>query len=473
METVEKWDYDADVVVLGAGTAGLPAAITARELGCKVVLLEALTSCGGSLNMISGAVAFAGTDEQKAAGIDDSPELLYRDMVNIAGAVPELARAYADNQLEAYKILKEEGVRWPGLVRLPGHSRIRAFGWIKGHGPKLVKAFENRARRSGVEILFGHRATRLIVHRLTGRVIGVKVDANGEIKNFKAKKAVIIATGGFGRNKEMIAEYAPHMVNCIPMMPGSHVGDGHKMAMALGAATKDIGIAVAPSWPVCVETHSPCIWALDHGGIMVNVYGKRFHNESSMEGYYGPMTGAGMQQPGGVYWVVFDEKILRDIGREEDSPYVCEDHVKDVKRCKLYIADTIEELAWKAGIDQQGLKETIDKYNHDIETVGYDTVFGRKHQFGPWRPLVKIDTPPFYAVKCVTSMTSMKGGLRINAKAQVLNWFNEPIPGLYAAGEVTGGLQGSNTYLLATMVPLSMTLGIIAGKNAAKEPSCE
>ena len=197
---------------------------------------------------------------------------------------------------------------------------------------------------------------------------------------------------------------------------------------------------------------------------MVNVNGKRFHNESQAEGFYGPMTGAGMKQPGSVYWTVYDEKIKEDRG----GGSAVDHQVKSIEKCKKYKADTIEELAKSTGIDVNGLKETIDKYNSDIDSEGYDTVFNRKYQFGKARSLIKIETPPFYSIKCVTSLTSMKGGLKINSRGQVLTQYGEVIPGLYAAGEVTGGLHTKN-YLLAVMSSSALTQGIITGRNAVKE----
>ncbi len=469
IELPQKWDHEADVIIVGGGTAGLPASIIVAEAGQKATVLESRPQCGGSFGMVVGAFAIAGSDEQKAAGIEDSPDIFYEDLVNIAGADPKIARAFVDNQIDAYNMFKEEGFKWPGIVPLPGHSRVRGLGWLLGYGPKLVKTLENRAGARGVEILFRHRATRLITHHETGRIIGLKVGVKGEVKNFKAKRAVILASGGFGRNLELIAEYAPHMVNCIPKMPVGHQGDGLKMALDVGAATKDIGAAVAGSWPVCIETHSRAIWALDWGGIMVNVDGKRFYMESSAEGFYGRMTEAGIRQPGGAYWVIFDENIMGNIGRIEGTSERNMEHVKDLERCKRYKADTIEELAKSAGIDAKGMRETIDKYNGDIDSVGYDTVFGRKFQMGLARPIVKL-TPPFYAVKCVTSTTSLKGGLKIDADCHVVNNYNEVIPGLYAAGEVAGGFW-SKSYLLAVMTSGAVTQGIIAGRNAVKEPA--
>jgi len=460
-----KWDHESDVLIIGAGTAGLPAAIVVAEAGLKATILEERPKAGGSFNMVAGVMAFAGTDDQKEAGIEDSPELFYEDMVNVSGADPEIARAFVDNQLDAYRMLKDVGIKFPGFAPHPRHSILRTHGWVAGMGPKMVKALENRARERGVEILSRHRATRLIIGPQRARVLGLKVDVKGEIKDFKAKRAVIIATGGFGRSREMIAEYAPNMVDAVPKMPVSHRGDGLKMALDIGAATKDIAIAVAPAWPVCAETHSNALWAVYTGGILVNKDGKRFHNESIGEAFYGPLTGAGMKQPGG-YWVVLNEEIKAAVGRD------CKEHLDDIEKCKQYNGNTIEELAKNAGIDPKGLKEAIDKYNSDIESVGYDTAFGRKWAFQGLIPLAKIDNPPFCAVKCVTSMTSMKGGLRINGRSQVINQYEEIIPGLYAAGEVAGGLH-TKTYMLGTMTSSAMTFGIIAGRNAVKEPAWE
>ncbi len=467
MSTTEipgKWDHEADVIIAGGGTAGLPAGITIAEAGLHATILESSPACGGSFHMVAGDVAIAGSDEQQAAGINDSPEIFYRDLMDLCGADPEIARVYVDNQLDSYNLLKSQGIQWPNVNTLPGHSRPRGLK-SSGFGSQMVKALEDRAHSAGVEILTRHRATRLITHPSTGRIIGLKVSVKDETRNFKAKKAVVLASGGFGRNREMLAEYAPEMVDCIPKMPTAHLGDGLRMGLAVGAATKDLGSAVAPSWPVCIETHSNALRALFWGGILVNVHGKRFHDESCSEGFYGPMAKAGMKQPGGFYWVVYDQRALEEMKRHST-----EVEFADIERCKKHEATTIEALANSAGIDARGLTETIDKYNRDIDSAGYDTVFGRKFQLGKERPLVRIDRPPFYAIKCVTSITSLKGGLKINGRAQVVNQYGEIIPGLYAAGEVTGGLH-TRTYLLGVMSSAAMTFGIIAGRNAVKEPA--
>ena len=463
------WDHEADIIVIGAGTAGLPAAVIAAEAGFKVTVLESTRVIGGSFRMVAGSFAIAGSDEQKDRGIEDSLDVFYEDLIRICGSVPDLARAYVDNQIHAYHMLKEEGVEFPTVNALPGHSRRRGLS-VGGRGAQIAKVIERRAKEKGVEILFMHRATRLFQNHHSGKVLGVRVNAKNETKNVKARRAVIVTSGGFGRNVDMISEYAPAMVHAVPKMPNSHVGDGLRMALDVGAATKDIGGAVAPSWPVCVETHSSALWAIWYGGILVNADGKRFHDESCAESSYVHMTEDGMRQRGGVYWVIFNEKIMAAIGWQEGVSERVKAHVEDIRKCRMCEADTIEELARKAGINAEGLRNTIEKYNGDVDNVGYDTVFGRKYQFGSVRPLVKIDAPKFYAIKCVTSTTSLKGGVKINAACQVLNNYDDVIPGLYAAGEVAGGLH-TKAYLLGVMSSASFTFGMIAGRNACKEPA--
>jgi len=469
----EKWDHETDVLVIGAGTGGLPAGITAVEAGFKATVLESRPKAGGSFAMVAGAFAIAGSDEQEELGIEDNPDLFYQDFIKVCDADPEVARAFCDHQIESYKMLKDEGIKFPGIVPHPCHSRERCLGWIGGMGPKFVKALLGRCERDGVEILYKHRARKLIREPRSGRIMGATVEVKGETKRFKANKGVIIASGGFGHNKELIAEYDPIMVNAIPKMPVGHQGDGLIMGLDIGAATKDIGISIAPSWPLCADTHSNAIWLLDYGAIFVNVHGIRYHDESSSEAFYGPMTGAGMKQPGGVYWIIFTDPIKNVVGTidligKEGQTERNMEQVGSIEKCKTYTADTLEELGQKSGVDPKGLKETIERYNRDIDEFGYDKEFGRKHQFGDMREMMKIDPPPYHAIKCVTSTTSFKGGLKINGRCQVLDNFGDAIPGLYAVGEVSGGLH-TKTYLLGVMTSSAMTQGIIAGGNAVRE----
>lgn len=432
----------SDIIIVGAGTAGLPAAIRAKEVdpNVQVVVLEAMPTYASSLLM----------KPYFALGFPD--EEWYREGVK-AGGDHELWKVYAERGRWLYEWLKEKGIRpvddekWETLRRkqeVPGRQ--------------IIEIFDKIAREKNVEILFNHRASRLITQPETRRVIGVRVQTKGGEIRFKARRAVILATGGFGRNEELIKEFGPWWIGCIPIVPPGHQGDGLKMALDVGAATKYIAGAVVPSRTVSVDNKQ--ITHMDTAGsIAVDPRGKRFVDES--DPFYGTMTKKCLEMiPEKYFYVVFDEKIRRDAKLDYEKPVI-------------YKGNTLEELAINAGIDPKGLRETIEKYNHDLETVGYDTVFGRKciWQGADPRPPPKIDTPPFYAIKVTGSFTSFKAGIRINSKAQVLTWFNEVIPGLYAAGEVTGGLFYKGYYYPnPSMVTSAMIFGCIAAENAVKEP---
>ena len=459
VSTSKKWDYEADVIIVGAGTAGLPAAVVAAEAGANVAILELMSYCASSLALVNVGPAFAGTDVQKEQGVDDSPEQYYKDGVELAKGVPEMWRVYTDNQLDTYYWCKKIGVKFGELFAPPAHTRKRGF-FVKGSD--MLRVLEKTAKEKGVEILFLHRAIRLITDLQTGRVLGLKVRLKDskEEKNFKAKRAVIITSGGFGRNREMVEEYGPEFVDWVPTMPPGHLGDGLKMALGIGAGTKDVGHAVCGSFAVDVVSKTGVMDFVGYaGGIMVNVNGQRFWDEATRKSFYGMLSEKGMQQPGGFFYVVFDDKAKNKVRPGK------------LGKAKPFQGDTIEELAEKAGIDPQGLKETIAKYNSDIQSVGYDTVCDRRTLEGCDGTPETIDAPPYYAVKCKGSTSSFKGGLRINTRCQVLNQYDEIIPNLYAAGEVTGGLWSAHgTYLPCTMVTAAMTFGRIAGKNAAAEP---
>jgi len=453
----DKWDYETDVLIVGAGTAGLPAGVVAAEAGAKTTILEGTKTCGGSGNLIMVGASFGGTDIQKKQGIDDSPELRYRDGVEVAHGTPEMWRVYCDHELDLYEWFKDLGIHpWTeDLLTLPGHSAPRLHRYV---GTPVEQRIEKEARDKGAEILTQHRAKRLIADPETGRVLGAKVDAKGKTKYIKAKKGVILACGSFGRNKEMVAEYGSRFKDCIPLMAPGHMGDGLKMAFDLGAATNHIGDAVVASLAACTTTHADrALIATWCGGIAVNVNGKRFYPESCPRGYYGDLTDAGLDQPGKVYWIVYDDSMRNAAG------------VNELEKHKEFKADSFEELAEISDIDPKGFVETVERYNEDIDSEGYDTVIGRKTITFIHGTPIKLENPPYYAIKCETSITSFKGGLKINSRTQVIDNYGESISGLYAAGETTGGLFGDGLYLGGTNWPASMVFGKIAGQNAADQ----
>ena len=453
----EKWDGEADVIVVGAGNAGLPAAMAATDKGAKVIVLETWSGPASSLAYIIGGTLFAGTDLQKEKGIEDSPEKLFKEAVESTQGSPGLWRVLADRQLETYEWLKGLGAKPIGVDHAPGHKEVRVHRF-EGHGGRLLKILRKTAEEKGVEILFKHRAERLILDPAKGRVIGVRAKHEEENLHFRARKAVILASGGFIQNREFVKEFGPYSVSCLSGSAPAHLGDGLRMALGIGAATADIGAAASPSISVCTTTNRSTRMQ-GAGGITVNKDSKRWADEVGPP-YNIMMRDLILRYPDGLHFVIYDSKI-----RQEASP-------EAYQHAKEYKADTIEELARAVGLKPEALVETISEYNSDIDTYGYDKKFGRREWGGThgMEPVPKIDTPPFYAVICKVALSSCKGGVKINPKAQVIDQFGDVILGLYTAGEVTGGLFSKpEAYYAGTMTLMAFVFGRVAGENAAAE----
>jgi fumarate reductase flavoprotein subunit len=452
-----KWDGEADVIVVGGGNTGIPAAITAHDKGAKVIVLEASGGMASSLAMIAGGTPFTGTDLQKAEGIKDSPDQLYKEAVAVSGGDPELWRAVADRQEEVYRWLKSLGAKPQAVLLAPGHL-VRRSVKFEGHGPALCKILREALAKTKIDVRYKHRARKLIVDN--GRVIGITAESGGKTTYFKAKKAIILTTGGFCQNLEIVKEFGPHYADLVPTAPPTHQGDGLKMAMAIGAGTDGLGLAVCPSMPVGAETLQFVSSGL-MGGITVDKDGKRFGNEATEElGTYTEKHKICLDHdPTGLHITVSCQAI-RDLNAPP-PPNIRE---------PIYKADTIEELEKQLGIPAGNLKATVDEYNSDIDKYGYDRKYGRKLLGMAWpeKPVMKIDPPPYYAMKNKICLTSMKGGLKINAKCQVIDQFGDVIPGLYAAGEIAGGLERiPHHYYTGRMTLQAFTQGRIAGDVAA------
>jgi fumarate reductase flavoprotein subunit len=243
------------------------------------MVLEASGGMASSLAMIAGGTPFTGTDLQEAEGIKDSPDQLYDEAVKVSGGSPELWRALADRQHEVYEWLKSLGAKPEAVLLAPGHLVRRSIKF-EGHGPALCKVLRDTVAKKGIDVRYKHRAQKLIVDPKSGRVIGVSAKADDKVKNFKAKKAVVLTTGGFCQNLEIVKEFGPHYADLVPTAPPTHQGDGLKMAMAIGAGTDGLGLAVCPSMPVGAETLQFVNSGL-MGGITVDRDGKRFGNEAT------------------------------------------------------------------------------------------------------------------------------------------------------------------------------------------------
>lgn len=455
-----KWDGEADVIVVGGGNTGIPAAITAYDKGAKIIVLETSGGMASSLAMIAGGTPFTGTDLQKAEGIKDSPDQLYEEAVKVSGGDPALWRALVDRQEEVYRWLVSLGAKPEKVLKAPGHLVRRSIKF-EGHGPALCKVLRDALKKTGIDVRYQHRARRLIVDG--DRVVGVTAESGGKTYSFKAKKAVILATGGFCQNLDIVKEYGPHYADLVPTAPPTHQGDGLKMAMAIGAATDGLGLAVCPSMPVGWET-GQFVNSDIRGGITVDKDGFRFGNEATEElGTYTEKHKICLDRDStGLHITIADEAM-----RKMNEPPATK------PKETIYKADTIEELEKQLGLPKGNLVATVKEYNSDIEKYGYDRKFGRRFQgmYWPNVPVMKLNHPPFYAIKNRICLTSMKGGLKINAKCQVIDQFGDVIPGLYAAGEVSGGLERiPHHYYTGRMTLQAFTQGRIAGDVAADEP---
>lgn len=457
-----KWDKEADVVVLGAGAAGLSATVEMTGVGADVVLLEKESICGGSSILAGGAMAFAGTDLQKEKGIKDSVDLFRKDLIKVGERknVPELVDAYLENQLDTYYWMKDLGIKFFGVFQASGQSVPRSHQASKLY----IKILKETAEKRGAEILLETPGKRLIVDA-KGRVIGVKAESKGKTISVKAKKAVILATGGFARNTEMLENFVPGMSKTIPMAGPGVTGDGHLMAFKLGAALRDMAyIKGTYGMHINYLVNRKYMILYYLGGIIINKWGRRFVDESIP---YKLIGDACLKQPDAVGFEIFDSKIAEE-GEKTGSHFYRPSFQKGL----LVVADTIEGLAMKIGVPAQALKETIEKYNGDINLYGRDTMFGRTSLVAGTGKLVKIDTPPFYAYEAGVGMPGTYGGILVDKYMHAIDVYGCIIPRLYVAGETTGGFHGA-AYMTGTALGKAFIFGRIAGRNAVKEkPWC-
>ncbi|MFC1914251.1 FAD-binding protein [Chloroflexota bacterium] len=315
--------------------------------------------------------------------------------------------------------------------------------------------------------MFQARVTGLVMDE-NRRVIGVKAEERTGAIRVRARKGVILATGGFGRNPKMLEVIDPRYSTVPVIMGKGHTGDGHRMAEEMGAYLKDMDY-VKPNFGLHVTGTSVVERLLIFylGAIIVNKNGVRFVNESLP---YKDIGIAALNQPDDTGFQIFDQKIY-DLGVKnakslgETMSAVTGGMALNDERIKLLVrVDTIEELAFRIGVPSLALKDTIDRYNSYVD-MGRDADFGRTALTKQWGKIVKIDTPPFYAFQSKPAFVATYGGIAVNKDMQVLT-AHDKITGLYAAGELIGGFHGAS-YVTGTSIGKSVIFGRIAGRNVA------
>jgi len=449
-----------DVVIIGAGGAGLSAAIEAKAAGADVIVLEKMPVAGGN-TLISGAEYAASNNWiQQKLGIKDSAEQHFQDTLKGGDNLndPELVRVVTDNALSGAMWLRDEvGVEWEDeLMQFGGHSVKRSLVPKGASGKEIITKQLKKAKDMKIPILLSTKATTLITDK-NGKVTGVEAQSEDKNYTFSTKKAVIIAAGGFGSNVEMRVKYNPAIDSSIlsTNSPGS-TGDGIVMAEKVGAAL--VGMEYIQTYPICDPLTGALLYYDDarlYGHtVIVNKEGKRFVEEL---GRRDVMSMAIKAQTGHVCYELLDQKGF-------EASKIQENHGPEIdyllKNKLLVKADTIEAAAEAFGIDAKELKSTVDKYNSYVKN-------GKDPEFNKRSLPSTIGTAPFYIVKATPAVHHTMGGIKINTHAQVLNKDGKVIEGLFAAGEVTGGVHGSNRLGSNSLADITV-FGRIAGQNAAK-----
>lgn len=445
---------DCDVVVVGAGGAGFAAAVSAKEKGAKVIILEKLASIGGNTLISGGEYAAPANEIQKKEGIEDSIEKFEKD-VEKAGGKQELIKILAENATkDAYWLRDDVGVEWlDSLMFFGGHSVKRSLIPANHTGNELISKYAKKSNALGIEIITEADVKEIITK--DGKVVGVRADTKDGTLTVNAK-AVVLASGGFGANAKMCFENDKEIDEHIlsTNSPGA-TGDGIVMAEKLGAATVDMD--QIQLYPVCDVKTGKLLYVGDTrlvgGALLVNKEGKRFVEEL---GTRREISMAIKKQTGFVGYLLWDEKSNEITGTMKSN----QAEAKDLfERGELFKADTIEELAEHFGVDKKALLETVKRFNEN-SAQKKDPEFNLR-MLG-WQ----IKEAPFYMLKAAPAVHHTMGGLVINGKAEVQSKDGKSIEGLFAAGEVTGGIHGSNRLGSVAMADITV-FGKIAGENAA------
>jgi len=455
-----------DVVVVGAGGAGLASAIAAAQNGASVVVLEQESVVGGNVSRSGAGMNVPGNWEQVDLDIEDSVESFIEDTMIGGDNVnnPKLVETLAKESLPTAEWMRDEvGVQFMAGYQqhYGGHKVPRALIFETGIGTQIVMWEFIKAQELGVQFKMNTKATDLISDE-TGRVIGVTAEnKSGQTLAFNGNYGVILASGGFADNIEMRLKYRSDLGASVKSTNApNHNGDGIIMAEALGAGLT--GMEWIQTYPFCMPTTGEVSFiphARMFGGIMVNLEGERFVNEN---GRRDKVTEAVFAQTGGLGYVVWDQAIAED-GRlfeiyHKEYTYLLEQGL-------IYKADTLKDAAEYFGVNVEALLNTVATYNEytkDFE-AGMDTTEADK-DFNRNAKMALIDEGPFYIEKVAPAVHHTMGGLLIDVETHVLTEDGSIIPGLYAAGEVTGGVHGTNRLGGNALLDMSV-FGKIAGET--------
>jgi fumarate reductase flavoprotein subunit len=437
-----------DIIVIGAGGCGLMAALVAAKKGAQVLLLEKTDKPGGGTAFSSKGIRAAGSRCQREANVEESPELYAQDILrrNNNESDMTLTNHLTKTSGRVADFLADvAGIKFELGEFAFGHSAKRSHSW---HADKTITdfLFDAVEHEKNIRVLF------------STPVLSLQQDSNGGVTGVVTKEGiltarkVILASGGFGASAELLSEYIPKAVD-IPF-PGHHgsTGDGIKMGIAAGAATENM--AAFQPYPAYVgpgKRAVPPDVALS-GGIMVDVAGKRFVDETKYPGGLGTKM---LDLPGKQAYEIFDERIYQLYSSSPGLRSLAGLFNSGLLKTAL----SVEQLASSLGINVDGLRQTVEEYNRAAS--------GRSDTFG--RTLTQPFKAPFYGIKVTVALYHTQGGLKVNPNAQVLRSDSSVIANLYAGGGVAGGVSGRGLegYLPGNGLLASLGLGMSAGEHAA------
>ncbi|SDH79777.1 fumarate reductase flavoprotein subunit [Planococcus glaciei] len=450
-----------NLIIVGAGMAGLCAAAEAAAQGAAVLVLEKEADFGGSSLLSGRYMAFAGTDLQQQEGINDESRFLVDDMLAVGQGKneTELVEAYGEHQLETFEWLVSKGVEFHKVQAVSGHSVPR------GHTitpQQAITALYRAAAGSGTVSFKTGASVKRLRKDENGRVSHVIFEHGGQTETATAENGVLLTSGGFSRSEDLLQNFAPHLSGAIRIGGKGNVGDGIKLASEQGAWLRDFPYLKGTYGfhPSADGPRKSQALAFYKGAIIINKFAERFVNESISYKLIGTEA---LLQPEGITYQVWDQSIMNG-GVSRDALY---DFDKLLALGLIEKADTLERLAEIIEVPAEQLKATINEYNRDIQNGG-DQKFGRStltHHFGTPAP---IGNAPFYAMRTTVAMLATYAGVSVDPSAQVLNAFNEPIEGLYAAGEIAGGFHGAG-YMTGSSLGKAAIFGRIAVQTALQK----